>query len=69
MKGFVLKSHILAGTNFFVTAQIRYDDGGFCFGFFVAFVVRMGLCNRLQRLPLSPSAHSASHSALVLDIK
>lgn len=37
---------------------MRYDNGGFCSRFSADFAVRTGLCNRLQRLPLSLSSFS-----------
>lgn len=45
---------------FSLTTQMRNDDGGFCFRFSPAFAIRMGLCNRLQRLPLSLSSFSVT---------
>lgn len=44
--------------QFLLTTQMRYDNGGFCSRFSADFAVRTGLCNRLQRLPLSLSSFS-----------
>lgn len=51
---------------FSLPTQMRYDDGGFWSRFSPALAVRMGLCNRLQRLPLSPPLSSFSITLLLL---